>query len=86
MNGAWRAAESTRKPMQASGVRFEAQWREQDHLAQEDHLQQTPAGAAWGLTVFRRTVIYGDAMGNNMNPIPAIAAYAAILRERRGLD
>jgi len=25
-------------------------------------------------------------MGNNMNPIPAIAAYAAILRERRGLD
>ena len=53
------------------------------YFAQEDYLQHKQAGAAWGLTVFRPTVIYGDALGNNMNPIPAIAAYAAILRERR---
>ncbi|MDA1004704.1 MAG: NAD-dependent epimerase/dehydratase family protein [Chloroflexi bacterium] len=53
------------------------------YFVQEDYLlEQQAAGAKWGLTVFRPTVIYGDAGGNNMNPIPAIAAYAAILRER----
>ncbi|HJN93844.1 MAG TPA: NAD-dependent epimerase, partial [Dehalococcoidia bacterium] len=37
--------------------------------------------------VFRPTVIYGDAGGNNMNPIPALVAYAALLREAgRPLD
>ncbi len=52
------------------------------YFVQEDYLREKQEGGAWGLTVFRPTVIYGDAVGNNMNPIPAIAAYAAILRER----
>ena len=52
------------------------------YFLQEDYLREKQqSGATWGLTVFRPTVIYGEATGNNMNPIPAIAAYAAILRE-----
>ena len=51
------------------------------YFLQEDYLRERQAEAAWGLTVFRPTVIYGDAPGNNMNPIPAIGAYAALLRE-----
>lgn len=52
------------------------------YFVQEDYLKEKQRESAWGLTTFRPTVIYGDAPGNNMNPIPAIAAYASILRER----
>ena len=52
------------------------------YFVQEEYLQAKQRESSWGLTTFRPTVIYGDAPGNNMNPIPAIAAYAAILRER----
>lgn len=52
------------------------------YWVQEDYLRERQQGADWGLSVFRPTVIYGDAPGNNMNPILAIGAYAAILRER----
>ncbi len=51
------------------------------YFVQEDYLREKQRGAAWGLTVFRPTVIYGDAWANNMNPIPVLAAYAALLRE-----
>jgi nucleoside-diphosphate-sugar epimerase len=51
------------------------------YFVQEDYLREKQRGGSWGLTVFRPTVIYGDAGGNNMNPIPAIGAYAALLRE-----
>jgi len=50
------------------------------YFVQEDYLREKQSAANWGLTVFRPTVIYGDATGNNMNPIPAIAAYAALLK------
>ena len=52
------------------------------YFVQEDYLRERQAHASWGLTVFRPTVIYGDAPGNNMNAIPALGAYAALLRER----
>ena len=52
------------------------------YFLQEDYLREQQARGSWGLTVFRPTVIYGDAAGNNMNPILAIGAYAAIMRER----
>jgi nucleoside-diphosphate-sugar epimerase len=52
------------------------------YFLQEDYLEEKRKGASWSMTVFRPTVIYGDAIGNNMNPIPAIGAYAALLRER----
>lgn len=52
------------------------------YFVQEDYLREKQETGRWGLTVWRPTVIYGEAIGNNMNPIPALAAYAAILRER----
>lgn len=53
------------------------------YFEQEDYLRSRRASTGgWSLTTFRPTVIYGTAEGNNMNPMLAIAAYAAILRER----
>lgn len=52
------------------------------YFVQEDYLLEKQRQSSWAMTVFRPTVIYGDAVGNNMNPIPAIGAYAALLRER----
>lgn len=51
------------------------------YFVQEDYLREKQRSADWALTVFRPTVIYGDAWGNNMNPIPVLAAYAALLRD-----
>lgn len=71
----------------AAGVKIPLREREprREHrnfyFVQEDYLREKQRQASWGMTVFRPTVIYGDAGGNNMNPIPAIGAYAAILRE-----
>jgi nucleoside-diphosphate-sugar epimerase len=52
------------------------------YFLQEDYLLEKQKSASWAMTVFRPTVIYGDAIGNNMNPILPIAAYAALLREQ----
>lgn len=52
------------------------------YFVQEDYLREKQRTHGFGLTVFRPTVIYGDAWGANMNPIPVIGAYAALLRER----
>ena len=52
------------------------------YFLQEDYLHQKQRGQSWSITVFRPTVIYGDAAGNNMNPTLAIAVYAALQRER----
>lgn len=51
------------------------------YFEQEDYLRARQAEGGWELTTWRPTVIYGDAPGNNMNPIPVIGAYAALLRE-----
>jgi nucleoside-diphosphate-sugar epimerase len=57
------------------------------YFLQEDYLRAKQAGRDWGLTVFRPTVVYGDAIGTNMNLIPVIGAWAALLRdEGRPLD
>ncbi len=57
------------------------------YFEQEDYLRARQAEGGWGLTTWRPTVIYGDAPGNNMNPVPVIGAYAALLREEgRPLD
>lgn len=52
------------------------------YFVQEDYLLDKRKERPWSATVWRPTVIYGEAIGNNMNPIPALAAYAAILREQ----
>lgn len=50
---------------------------------QEDHLRDRQAAAgpgAWGLTILRPQVIWGEAQGGNMNALPALGVYAALLR------
>ena len=57
------------------------------YFLQEDYLRERQKGASWGLTIFRPTVIYGDAINTNMNLIPVLGAWAALLRdEGRPLD
>jgi nucleoside-diphosphate-sugar epimerase len=57
------------------------------YFRQEDYLRGGQEDGRWGLTIFRPTVIYGDAHGTNMNPIPVLGAWAALLRsEGRPLD
>ena len=57
------------------------------YFLQEDYLRARQEGRPWGLTVFRPTVVYGDATGTNMNLVPVIGAWAALLREEgRPLD
>lgn len=48
---------------------------------QEDELRTRQRDGGWGLTIFRPTVVYGATGHVNMNPLPAIAAYAALQRE-----
>jgi nucleoside-diphosphate-sugar epimerase len=54
------------------------------YFAQEDYLRahRSQRGADWGLTALRPTVVYGDAVGGNMNPLLPLLVYAAVLRER----
>jgi nucleoside-diphosphate-sugar epimerase len=54
------------------------------YFVQEEYLRarQAERGGTWGLTVFRPTVVYGEATGNNMNPLLPVVAYAALLREQ----
>jgi len=48
---------------------------------QEDHLRdRQAAGAPWALTILRPQVIWGEAQGGNMNALPALGVYAALLR------
>jgi hypothetical protein len=57
------------------------------YFLQEDYLRAKQNGMSWALTVLRPTVIYGDAIGTNMNLIPVLGAWAALLREEgRPLD
>jgi nucleoside-diphosphate-sugar epimerase len=47
---------------------------------QEDRLRARAAGAPWSWTILRPVFIFGESIGSNMNPIPALGAYAAVLR------
>lgn len=52
---------------------------------QEDHLRSIQG--AWGLTIVRPQVVFGEALGSNMNAIPALGVYAAMCRlDGRPLD
>lgn len=48
---------------------------------QEDYLRGRRQDAEWALTIWRPQVVFGGATGVAMNPIPVIAAYAAICGE-----
>jgi nucleoside-diphosphate-sugar epimerase len=50
---------------------------------QEDHLRgrQAADGQRWAWSIMRPQIIFGEALGSNMNAIPALGVYAALLRE-----
>lgn len=48
---------------------------------QEDYLRAQQQGKDWHWTIFRPQIIFGESLGSNMNAIPAIGVYAALLRE-----
>lgn len=48
---------------------------------QEDYLREKQTGADWHFTVWRPQVIFSRAIGANMNPVAALGAYGAILKE-----
>jgi nucleoside-diphosphate-sugar epimerase len=48
---------------------------------QEDYLREKQQnGRGWTWTIFRPQIIFGEALGSNMNPIPALGVYAALQR------
>lgn len=47
---------------------------------QEDELRDRQAGAPWTSTILRPQVVYGEALGGNMNALPALGVYAALCR------
>jgi nucleoside-diphosphate-sugar epimerase len=47
---------------------------------QEDELRARQAGRPWDITILRPVFIFGESLGSNMNPIPALGVYAALLR------
>ena len=48
---------------------------------QEDYLRSKQADARWYWTILRPQIVMGEAIGGNLNLIPAIGVYAAIRRE-----
>ena len=55
-------------------------WLQEDFL-RDRHLDVVDADAAWAWTILRPQVVYGEAQGGNMNALPAIGVYAALLRQ-----
>lgn len=51
---------------------------------QEDFLRERQAKGNWHFTIMRPRIVFGDAVGSHMNPIPAIGVYAW-LRHKQGL-
>jgi nucleoside-diphosphate-sugar epimerase len=48
---------------------------------QEDYLRAKQKGKDWAWTILRPQLVIGDAIGSNLNLIPALGVYAALLRE-----
>ena len=49
---------------------------------QEDHMRARQEGRPWDWTIMRPQIIFGEALGSNMNAVPALGVYAALLREQ----
>jgi nucleoside-diphosphate-sugar epimerase len=50
---------------------------------QEDWLKSQQIGKSWSWTILRPQIIFGESLGSHMNIIPAIGAYAAILKSEK---
>jgi nucleoside-diphosphate-sugar epimerase len=48
---------------------------------QEDYIRERQAGSGWSWTILRPQLVVGEAVGSNLNVIPAIGVYAAINKE-----
>ena len=48
---------------------------------QEDYIREKQAGRNWSWTILRPQLVLGEAIGSNLNVIPAIGVYAAIWKE-----
>jgi nucleoside-diphosphate-sugar epimerase len=48
---------------------------------QEDYLRARQPGKAWAWTILRPQLVIGDAIGSNLDVVPAIGVYAALLKE-----
>jgi nucleoside-diphosphate-sugar epimerase len=69
-------------PVPAREDRDELKSQPNFYWNQEDYLRSKQKGAAWTFSIIRPQVIFGDAIGAAMNPVAAIGAYGAILKER----
>jgi nucleoside-diphosphate-sugar epimerase len=73
------------EPMKVPGREREPRHpHENFYWLQEDDLRarQAASGHAWSWTIVRPQIIFGEALGSNMNAIPALGVYAAIMRSR----
>src|SRR4029453_716915 len=48
---------------------------------QEDYLRAQQQGKPWQWTIWRPQLVFGEAIGSNLNVVPAIGVYAALRRE-----
>lgn len=48
---------------------------------QEDYLREKQAGSSWAWTILRPQLVLGEAVGSNLNVIPAIGVYGAIRKQ-----
>ncbi len=71
------------RPMQfpAREGRSEARDVPNFYWNQEDYLREKQRGQPWSFSIFRPVLIVGYSQGSAMNVIPALGAYAAMLKE-----
>ena len=48
---------------------------------QEDYLREKQAGKQWSFTILRPQIVIGEAIGGNLNLLPPLGVYAALLKE-----
>jgi nucleoside-diphosphate-sugar epimerase len=72
------------RPLSVPAREGRSEMREQPNFywAQEDYLRGAQAGSDWHFSVLRPVLVVGEAIGGAMNLIPALGAYAAVMRER----
>jgi nucleoside-diphosphate-sugar epimerase len=72
------------RPLAVPAREGRSEMREQPNFywAQEDYLRAVQSRRDWNFTILRPVLIVGEAIGGAMNLIPALGAYAAVMRER----
>jgi nucleoside-diphosphate-sugar epimerase len=72
------------RPLAVPAREGRSEMREQPNFywLQEAYLRAAQAGRDWHFTILRPVLVVGEAIGGAMNLIPALGAYAAVMRER----